>query len=128
MFGIIVCGIRRIRIWFGPLPFELCYLQLWATHVIIWYGTLIIFLIYLTKYMFVCVWKRIPHMNDNLMLRFANTWAMFISIWVPSTGFLNRKGNMGEQLCTGNFSEHTHNMNWQDLISPKVFVIKISIE
>ena len=73
--------------------------------------------------MLVCIWKRIPNMNDDLMLRFANTWAIFISIWVPSTGFVNRKGNMGENICTGSFSDHTENINWQELTSPKVMNI-----
>ena len=33
MYGLVVGGIRGARIWFGPLPSEICYIQLWATNV-----------------------------------------------------------------------------------------------
>ena len=77
MSGIIVCGIRHIRIWFGPLPFEMCYLHFWGTTFMIWYIVLLLFLISLIKFMFICVWKHMRNMIDDLMVRFAVIWAIF---------------------------------------------------
>ena len=45
MYGLVVGGIRGARIWFGPLPSEICYVQVWATNVIVWYSVLTIFFI-----------------------------------------------------------------------------------
>ena len=117
MYGTIVCGIRNIRIWFGPLPFEMCYLQFWGTTFMIWYIVLLLFLISLIKFMFICVWKHMRDMIDDLMVRFAVIWAIFISALVPSIGVVNRKGNASEKLCTGIFSDHAQIL--QKLISPK---------
>ena len=82
MYGIFVLSLSSLRVWFGPLPYEICFLHGWSGQVIIWYAILIIFCQSLAKFMFICVWKRMRDMNDDLIVRIAFRWTLFISIWV----------------------------------------------
>ena len=117
MYGIVVGGIRTIRILFGPLPYEICLLQGRATEFLIWYCLLTIFFTSFFKFMYICVWKHMRDMNDDLIVTFIIRLAIFISIWVPATGFENRKENSRERFCTGIFNDQTQIMNSE--ISPE---------
>ena len=71
----------------------------------------------LARFMFICVWKRIRLMNDDLIATFAVIWASFMSIWIALTGFANKFGNKNDQLCTGIFNDNnTLTMDWQEII------------
>ena len=50
-------------------------------------------------------------MNDDLIVTFLVRVAVFISVWVATTGFHNRKGASTEALCTGIFNDHDQIMN-----------------
>ena len=50
-------------------------------------------------------------MNDDLIVTILVRTAIFISIWVPTTGFANRKGSASEWLCSGIFNDHDKIMN-----------------
>ena len=117
MYGIVVGGIRTIRILFGPLPYEICLLQGRTTEFFIWYCMLTIFFTSFFKFMYICVWKHMRDMNDDLIVRFIIRLAIFISIWVPATGFENRRENSRERFCTGIFNDQTQIMNSE--ISPE---------
>ena len=69
VYAIIVLGIQNCRVLFGPLPFEVCFFQLWVVSAMVWFALLVLFLIYFLKFMFVCIWKRMRDMNDNLIVR-----------------------------------------------------------
>ena len=111
LYGIIVCGITSFRIWFGPLPLEVCHFRAWVSNVVIWYSIFTWFFISLAKFMYICVWKHMRDMNDDLIVTILVNTAIFISIWVPTTGFSNRKGGEVEWLCTGKFNDHDQIMN-----------------
>ena len=111
LYGIIVCGITSFRIWFGPLPLEVCHFRAWVSNVVIWYSLFTWFFISLAKFMYICVWKHMRDMNDDLIVTILVNTAVFISIWVPTTGFSNRKGGAVEWLCTGKFNDHHQIMN-----------------
>ena len=117
MYGLVVGGIRSVRIWFGPLPYEICYIQLWATNVMVWYCVLTIFFVSFFKFLYICVWKHMRDMNDDLLVTFIVRLSIFISIWVHTTGFVNRKGNLFEGFCTGIFNDHNEILDPQ--ISPE---------
>ena len=117
MYGLVVGGIRGARIWFGPLPSEICYIQLWATNVMVWYCVLTIFFVSFFKFLYICVWKHMRDMNDDLLVTFIVRLSIFISIWVHTTGFVNRKGNLIEGFCTGIFNDHNEILDPQ--ISPE---------
>ena len=117
MYGLVVGGIKGARIWFGPLLSEICYVQVWATNVIVWYSVLTIFFMSFFKFLYICVWKHMRDMNDNLIVTFIIRLSIFVSVWVPTTGFLSRKGSSGEGFCTGIFNNYDQIMDPQ--ISPE---------
>ena len=73
----------------------------------------------LAKFMIICIWKRMPQMDDNLLVRFGVIWAGFLSIWISLTGFKNKSGNKSQQLCSGDFSETLDTTDWNELTKPK---------
>ena len=46
---------------------------------ILWFGIFIIVMVTITKFMFVCVWKSMRTLNDDLMGRIAVNQALFFS-------------------------------------------------
>ena len=117
MYGLVVGGIRGARIWFGPLTSEICYFQVWATNVMVWYCVLTIFFMSFFKFLYICVWKHMRDMNDDLLVTFIIRLSIFVSVWVPTTGFASRKGSSGEGFCTGIFNNYDQIMDPQ--ISPE---------
>ena len=79
-YGIFVCGIRNLRVLFGPLPVFLCQTQVALTKMVLWFSIVIIVTVTITKFMFICVWKSMRTMNDNLMVRIAINQALLSSI------------------------------------------------
>ena len=118
-YTIIVLGIQNIRVWYGPLPFEMCYIQVWFTNFSFWCFNLILFLIYLTKFTFICIWKRMKTMDDNMIVRIVMIWVFHLSIWVNSVGFLQRstESSKSKAFCTGIYNDHDEILNSH--ISPK---------
>ena len=77
----------------GPLPKELCHLQDIITRMLLWYAVLIILMITLTKFMFICIWRRMPAMNDDLLARIALIQAFFFSVFFGLTASYVVMGN-----------------------------------
>ena len=46
---------------------------------IFWFGIFIIVMVTMTKFMFICVWKSMRTMNDDLMVRIAVNQALLLS-------------------------------------------------
>ena len=83
----------------------------------IWYCVLTIFFMSFFKFLYICVWKHMRDMNDNLLVAFVIRLSLFISVWIVSVGFVNRKGYTAERFCTGIFNDHDQIMDPQ--ISPE---------
>ena len=60
---------------------------------LLWYAVLIILMITLTKFMFICVWKRMPTMNDDFLARIALIKAMYFSVFFSLTAPFVATGN-----------------------------------
>ena len=65
---------------FGPLPLIICKTQMALTSTVLWFGVVIIVMVTITKFMFICVWKSMRTMNDDLMVRIAINLAVLSSI------------------------------------------------
>ena len=50
------------------------------TKMVLWFGVVIIVMVTITKFMFICVWKSMRTMNDDLMVRIAINLAVLSSI------------------------------------------------
>ena len=77
MYTIMICGSRNLRVIIGPLPLFICFLQSLMAKAIVSFSTFLIFLITLTKFMFVCVWKSVRQMNDKFVVAIFLTQAYF---------------------------------------------------
>ena len=98
MYGIIEYGITTVRVCFGPLPIEICFLYKKVALAIYWYAIIIIGSICATKFMFICVWKRMRIMNDRLLSRFVILLVIFISIWVNLIGSFSEQGSIDQRI------------------------------
>ena len=77
VYIIIVCGIRNLRVIMGPLPLFICHLQVMVAKVLAWIGSFIVFAITFSKFMFICVWKSLRQMNDDLIATACLIQALF---------------------------------------------------
>ena len=57
------------------------------------------------------MWKHMRDMNDDLIVTFLVRISVFISIWVSTTGFNQRKGISTQAICTGIFNDHDQIMD-----------------
>ena len=120
VYGIVLCGIRNLRVWFGPLPTWLCYLHVQLTQIIVFKFSLFIFFsISLTRFMFICVWKRMREMNDDLIVRILVNSSIFLSVWMT----INNESQIstrGDEFCSGDFQNSSTAMDWQEINKPKI--------
>ena len=58
----------------------LCQTQIALTYMVLWFCLVIIVLVTITKFMFICVWKSMRTMNDDLMVRITINLAVLSSI------------------------------------------------
>ena len=88
-----------------------CYFQACVSKFVIWYCLLTLFFVSLAKFMYICVWKHMRDMNDDLIVTILVRTSVMISVWVSTTGFNHRKGAKAYALCTGIFDDHEQIMN-----------------
>ena len=60
----------------------LCQTQMALTKMVLWFGVVIIVMVTITKFMFICVWKSMRTMNDDLMVRIAVNQALLSGILI----------------------------------------------
>ena len=70
-YGIVICGMRNLRVWYGPLPELVCIAQAKMTQAVLTFGVVGIVMVTITKFVFICVWRSIRSMDDNLLKRIA---------------------------------------------------------
>ena len=92
-----MCGIRNLRVWYGPLPETLCMVHVKMTQMM--YTGLFCLVAYITiaKFTFICIWKSMRVMNDDLLLRIIITQISFICIlfWWPFDGHFGSEVSKG---------------------------------
>ena len=49
---------------------------------ITWCCILLAHFITLTKFVYICVWKRMRQMNDDLIVQILINWTVFLSLWI----------------------------------------------
>ena len=71
--------------------------------------------------MFICVWKRMRIINDNLIARIAIVWALSISTWMLITGFpvfhKIYQDFKSFKLCSGDHSNNSIKVDWQEILN-----------
>ena len=85
---IVIYGLSVLRVCFGPLPIFLCNIVIFLNGFSIMFGAITVAMYTFARFMFVCVWKRMRQMDDNLIVRIATIQAIFISFLFPAAELL----------------------------------------
>ena len=70
-YGIVICGMRNLRVWYGPLPELVCIAQAKMTQAVSTCAVVGAVMIIITRFVFICVWRSMRSMDDNLLKRIA---------------------------------------------------------
>ena len=81
-------GLRVLRVCYGPMPIFLCNITGFLNGCAISFAAIIVVMNTLTRFMFVCIWKRMKLMDDNLIVRIATIQAIFMSLFFNATSWL----------------------------------------
>ena len=94
----------------------LCQTQVALTKMVLWFSIVIIVTVTITKFMFICVWKSMRTINDNLMVRIAINQALHTSIVI---GLLKFRPHVSSVFDADVFVEHCTLMIYPlDLLKP----------
>ena len=77
---IVIYGLSVLRVCFGPLPIFLCNMAGFLNASAILFAALTVAMSTFTKFMFVCIWKRMRQMDDNLIVAISTIQAIFMSL------------------------------------------------
>ena len=84
-YSSICCGIEFIGIWIGSLPHGLCKFNAWLMGSLAFVCILFLVMITVIRFMYLCVWKRIKIMMDDLIARIVIFWIFLVVILVAFT-------------------------------------------
>ena len=79
-YAIVIYGLTVLRVCYGPLPIFLCNIVGFLKVCCNLFGAITIAIYTLTRFMFVCIWKRMRQMDDNLIVGIATIQAIFMSL------------------------------------------------
>ena len=79
-----ICGLRVLRVSYGPLPIYLCNIAGFLNGCAILFATITVVMYTFTRFMFVCVWKGMRQMDDNLIVRIATIQAIFMTLLIQA--------------------------------------------
>ena len=84
MYGIIVCGLKTLRVLLGSdeVPHVLLSMESLLEHLLIWYSLILILSMVFMKFMYICVWKSMRQIDDELLVRIVIINAIFQSLWL----------------------------------------------
>ncbi len=87
-YAIVIHGLAVLRACYGPLPIFLCNIAGLLNGCAILFSTMTFGMYAFTRFMFVCVWKRMRLMDDNLIVRIATIQAIVMSLFFTSATWL----------------------------------------
>ena len=87
-YAIVIYGLVVLRVCYGSLPVFLCNIAGFLKGCSIMFGAVIIATNTFTRFMFVCIWKRMRQMDDNLIVRIATIQAIFMCLLIQAATWL----------------------------------------
>ena len=96
-YGIVICGFKNLRVFAGPLPMAVCRTQLYLTAVTLWSAIPLIGFVAFAKFMYICVWKSIRELNENLLSRIALLIALLMGFLIGLPTLIYKVDNL--QAC-----------------------------
>ena len=89
---IVIYGIVVLRVCYGPLPIFLCNIAVFLSGFAILFVAITVTMYTFTRFMFVCIWKRMRQMDDNLIVRIATIQAIVMSLLFNTATWLQLQG------------------------------------
>ena len=87
-----ISGLRVLRVCYGPLPIFLCNTAVFLGGFAILFAAITVAMYTFTRFMFVCIWKRMKQMDDNLIVRIATIQAVVMSLLFSAANWLKIHG------------------------------------
>ena len=81
----VICGLTVLRVSYGPLNTFLCDIAGFFNLFALMYIAMIMAMYTFTRFMLVCIWKRMRQMDDNLIVRIATIQAISMSLLFTAT-------------------------------------------
>ena len=91
-YAIVICGLRVLRVSYGPLPIFLCNIAGFLNGCAILFVAITVTQYTFTRFMFVCIWKRMRQMDDNLIVRIATIQAIVLSLLFQAATWFQLQG------------------------------------
>ena len=83
-----IYGLSVLRVCYGPLPIFLCKFAAFLSGFAILFGAITVAMYTFTRFMFVCIWKRMRQMDDDLIVRIATIQAIVMSLLFQAAAWL----------------------------------------
>ena len=97
--AIVIFGLSILRVLYGSLPTFLCDIFGFLRKFALMFITLTRVMYTFTRFMFVCIWKRMRQMDDNLIVRIATIQAIVMSLLLTAATWLQLHGqHFGNQV------------------------------
>ena len=87
-----IYGLNVLRVCYGPLPIFLCNITGFLNGFAILFGVITVAMYTFARFMFVCIWKRMRQIDDNLIVRIATIQAVFMSLLFTAVTWLQING------------------------------------
>ena len=92
LYIIVIYGIVVLRVCYGPLPIFLCNIAVYLSGFAILFVAITVTMYTFTRFMFVCIWKRMRQMDDDLIVRIATIQAIVMSLLFQAATWLQLPG------------------------------------
>ena len=93
-YVIVIYGLSVLRVCFGPLPIFFFFFFIFINGFLILFLVITVAMYTFARFMFVCIWKRMRQMDDNLIVRIATIQAIFMSLLSTAVSWLQINGQI----------------------------------
>ena len=91
-YAIVIYGLNVIRVCYGPLPILLCNIAGFLKGCCNLFAAITVVTNTFIRFMFVCIWKRMRQMDDNLIVGIATIQAIVLSLLFTAASLLKLPG------------------------------------
>ena len=95
---ILMTTVDVLRVWIGPLPEKICTFGIMIKNYTFISEVLLVASITILKFTFLCILKRIPEMDDDLVAKGIIQFVSFFTVSIVGSKFWYEKPNM-QQVC-----------------------------
>ena len=93
-YVIVIYGLSVLRVCYGHLHIFFCNIYIFLNGFSILFSVITVAMYTFSRFMFVCIWKRMRQMDDNLIVRIATNQAIFMSLLFTAVSWLQINGQL----------------------------------